>query len=181
MKFEVSRKRVAALAAQKEDENWEFRCYLKGWCDVSSEEIDAYFHRYYQVVSKEIDCTRCANCCSKVSPCLSFDEIEAMAAHLGLSSSAFCDRYLVEDADEDEKFDKEGKSVRFVFKTLPCPLLKDNLCTVYASRPNDCRSYPHLHKTGRVFSMNMIFENCLVCPIVYNVYELMKKELWHKL
>ena len=75
MKFEVSRKKIAALAAQKEDENWNFRCFLKG-CDVSSEEIDAYFYRFYRIVSKEIDCTRCANCCIKVTPCLSFAEIE---------------------------------------------------------------------------------------------------------
>ncbi len=35
MKYEVSRKRVAALAEQKEDENWNFRCFLKG-CDVGA-------------------------------------------------------------------------------------------------------------------------------------------------
>ncbi len=168
MKFEIDSKRVEKLATQKEDENWKFRGYLKGWCDLPSKEIDARFTYYYEMVSKEIDCTKCANCCIKMQPLLSSKDIDAMAAHLGLSYSAFCDSYIIEDDEEDG----------FVFNTIPCPLLKDNLCTVYSSRPQECRSYPHLDKKDRIFSMTTVFENCSVCPIVYNVYELLKKELW---
>jgi len=159
---------IEKLTAEKEDANWRFRCFLKGWCDLPSEEIDALFHRFTEEVTREIDCTECANCCRKVSPLLKSKDIERLAAFLGLSRTAFCEKYLVE-SEEDRGFH---------FKTLPCPFLEGNLCTVYSSRPHDCRSYPHLQKKDRVFSMTAIFSNCSVCPIVYNVYELLKHHLW---
>jgi uncharacterized protein len=166
MKLEFDRKRVEKLARQKEVENWNFRTWLKGWCDVSSEEIDARFLHYYQLVAKEIDCTKCANCCIKMQPLLSSEDIGKLAEHVGLSYSAFYKRYVMED--------EEGEG--FVFNKMPCPFLKDKKCTVYASRPEECRSYPHLDKKDRVYSMSSIFGSCFICPIVYNVYELMKKE-----
>ena len=169
MKFEIDIRRIEKLAAQKADENWKFRNYLKGWCDLSSKEIDTRFKYYYEIVSKEIDCTKCANCCIKLQPLLSLRDVKSMATHLGLSYSLFLEKYIVEDEEEDG----------FVFNTFPCPLLKDNLCTVYSSRPLECRAYPHLDKKDRIFSMTTVFESCSVCLIVYNVYELLKKELWH--
>ena len=168
MKLEVDRKRVETLARQKEDENWAFRTWLKGSCDLSSEDLDARFLHYYQLVSKEVDCTRCTNCCIKMHPLLSREDIEKMAEHLGISYSTFCRKFDIED-------DEEG----FIFNKLPCPLLKDKRCMVYASRPEECRSYPHLDKKDRIFSMSSIVESCSVCPIVYNVYELMKRDLRH--
>ncbi len=169
MRFETDIKRIEELAAEREDENWEFRGYLKGWCDLSSDEIDAHFQRFFEEVSEEIDCTECANCCIKVTPLLKTGEIKILADSRGLSYSTFCEKYLVEDPEEGG----------FIFKTLPCPFLKDKRCIVYPSRPHECRSYPHLQKEGRIFSLTSIFENCSVCPIVYNVYELMKQELWN--
>jgi hypothetical protein len=67
-----------------------------------------------------------------------------------------------------------------VYRSRPCPVLQDNLCTVYDHRPGDCRSYPHLHKREFVFRMNQAFSNCFVCPIVFNVYEGLKRELWRR-
>ncbi|MBI3601004.1 MAG: YkgJ family cysteine cluster protein [Nitrospinae bacterium] len=28
------------------------------------------------------------------------------------------------------------------FKNLPCSFLKDNKCTIYEDRPDDCREFP---------------------------------------
>ncbi|MFH1965187.1 MAG: hypothetical protein ABIJ42_06545, partial [Acidobacteriota bacterium] len=50
--------------------------------------------------------------------------------------------------------------------------------TAYSARPEDCRSYPHLHKKKFVFRVSGVFSNCSRCPIVYNVYELLKDELY---
>jgi Fe-S-cluster containining protein len=58
--------------------------------------------------------------------------------------------------------------------------LQNNLCRVYNDRPGDCRSYPHLHKRDFVFRVNQAFSNCFVCPIVFNVYEELKRELWRQ-
>jgi Fe-S-cluster containining protein len=168
MKFETSMNRIEKLAAEKEDENWKFRCFLKGWCELSNEEIDELFHRFAEEVTREIDCTQCANCCREVKPLLQARDIERLANFLGMSLTSFCEKHLIESEDE------EG----FYFNTLPCPFLEGNLCTVYDSRPDDCRSYPHLQKEDRVFCITTIFSNCSVCPIIYNVYELLKNELW---
>ena len=168
MKVVTNIKRIEKLASQKEDENWKFRSFLKGWCDLSSEEIDSLFKRFFEDVTREIDCTECANCCKKMSPLLKSEDIETLSALLDLSYSTFCSKYLVESEVKNE----------FNFNTLPCPFLKDNHCTVYSSRPHDCRSYPHLQEKDRVSNMITIVSNCSVCPILYNVYELLKEKLW---
>jgi len=165
--IEADVKRVEALAAKNEDVNWEFRCFLKG-SDFSVEEIDAVVHRLNKEISKKIDCRECANCCKQISPLLQSKDIGRLVSYLAISRDAFVDSYLVESDDEDG----------FYFKSRPCPFLKDNLCSVYTARPDDCRSYPHLEKNDFVFRLSQACSNCSVCPIVYNVYELLKQELW---
>jgi len=66
----------------------------------------------------------------------------------------------------------------YIFSRLPCPFLYDNICTQYTCRPNDCRSYPHLHKENFVFRLIGVIENYSICPIVFNVYELLKENIW---
>jgi Fe-S-cluster containining protein len=97
-------------------------------------------------------------------------DVRRVAKHLDLSLNEFRSRFLM---DEPER---EGS----VFRNQPCPFLQDNLCTVYDDRPNDCRSYPHLQKRDFVFRMNQAFSNCSICPIVFNVYEQLKRELWRR-
>jgi len=160
--------RVRQLAAQREDENWRFRSFLKA-ADLSIRRIDSIVHRHYEDVRAQIDCTKCGNCCKEVGPLLSRADILRLAAAVGSPEPAFVERY-VKPAEEKK---------RFLFKGLPCPFLQDNRCSVYDSRPRDCRSYPHLHKREFVFRLMAVVANCSVCPIVFNVYELLKAELWH--
>ena len=79
-------------------------------------------------------------------------------------------RFLVRDEDGD-----------VIFREMPCPLLSGNLCTVYEHRPNDCRSFPHLDQDEFVFRLTQAVQNCSICPIVFNVFERLKDELWHRL
>ena len=166
MTLEADPKRIRKLARKKEDRNWAFRCFLKT-CDMSIEALDSIVHESYEIVSSQIDCRQCANCCKIVSPLLKPGDIKRLATHLGLSVEEFIDEYLAEDEES------EGHR----FKSTPCPFLDNNLCTVYPQRPGDCRSYPHLHKREFVFRLNQTFSNCSVCPIVYNVYERLKDEV----
>ncbi|MFZ4394680.1 MAG: YkgJ family cysteine cluster protein [Kiritimatiellia bacterium] len=66
------------------------------------------------------------------------------------------------------------------FNRRPCPFLSENRCRVYEHRPDTCRSYPHLQKKEFVFRLTQAVGNCSVCPIVFNVYERLKTELWHR-
>ena len=59
--------------------------------------------------------------------------------------------------------------------TLRRPFLKDNCCAVYEHRPANCRDYPYVHKpvfTARTFSM---IGRLSECPIVFEVWEELKK------
>ena len=47
-------------------------------------------------------------------------------------------------------------------------------------RPKDCVSYPYLLKKDFTSRLMGVIGNCSVCPIVFNVYELLKDEVWHK-
>ncbi len=167
--METNLNKIRELSKEKEDENWEFRSFLKG-CDIPSEKIDLIVHKLYQQISSEMDCTTCANCCKEVLPVLYQEDIEKFSKGLGISTSQFRNQYLVED--------KESKG--FIFNKKPCPFLKDNLCLYPDYRPKDCISYPHLHRKGFVFRLINVIHNYSICPIVYNVYECLKDEIWYK-
>jgi Fe-S-cluster containining protein len=169
VKLETDVRRIASLAQQSEEANWRFRCFLKG-CDLAVEEIDAMVHGLFRSVSKEIDCRECGNCCEVVQPVLNDDDIARLAGSLGTSAEAFTAEYLVEDMDD------EG----YTFNSSPCPFLSGKSCSVYPDRPSDCRSCPHLQKHDFVFRVNQAFSNCSVCPIVFNVYERLKAEVWDR-
>ena len=171
MKIETDLKKIKETAQKKEDENWEFRTFLKGYY-IEVEELDSIVHRLFEQVSMEIDCTTCGNCCKEVSPALDQEDIERLAHGLGTSIDQFRQQFLVEN---DKNF-SEG----LIFNKKPCPLLKGNLCSHYELRPQACRSFPHLHKEEFVSRLINIIQNYAVCPIVFNVYERLKKELWHR-
>ena len=157
---------VARLAKEREDENWAFRSFLKG-VDMEVEEVDAIVHRHCEEVSAQIDCCACANCCQDITPVLEPADVSRLAEGLGLTEEACFERLLEIDEDGDT-----------IFPGIPCPLLSEKRCSAYAHRPGDCRSYPHLDKEGFVFHLAQAVDNCAICPIVFNVFERMKIELW---
>lgn len=156
---------TARLAEERMEENLRFRTFLKG-VDLEIEEIDAMVHKHYEYVASRIDCCTCGNCCREASPHLHATDIARLAAEMKLSEEEIRDRFLVPTEEKDT----------FAFNKLPCPFLSGNRCTVYASRPDDCCSFPHLHKEEFVFRLLRAVENCAVCPIVFNVFERLKDE-----
>jgi Fe-S-cluster containining protein len=158
---------VARLAKEKEEENWRFRSFLKG-ADLGIAELDAMVHAHYEAVAGQIDCCACGNCCHVALPVLDEADVGRLAAGIGLSKGEVIRRYLV----------PEEESGACTFKGRPCPFLENKCCSVYESRPGDCRSFPHLHKKEFVFRLMGVVENCAICPIVFNVFERLKAELW---
>jgi Fe-S-cluster containining protein len=74
----------------------------------------------------------------------------------------------------------EEEANKYEFRSIPCPFLKDNKCINYEYRPKDCQSYPHLQKEDFVFRLWGVIDNYSICPIVFNVFEILKKELWNR-
>jgi Fe-S-cluster containining protein len=134
---------------------------------MDTDRIDAIVHELYRQASSEFDCRTCASCCKNESPLLDDEDIGRLSKSLGIPADRFIAEYLVRDEEYDA----------FVFNRKPCPLLKDNLCTCYDSRPLDCASYPHLHKDRFVGRLSNTVANCAVCPVVYTVYERLKREI----
>ena len=152
MKLITDPKEVARLAKEQEDANWKFRTFLKE-VDLEIDELDAIVHRHYEEVSAQIDCRECGNCCRESRPILQEDDVTMLARGLNIYREALSIRLLTTDEDGD-----------IVFNKLPCPLLKGKLCSEYEHRPNDCRSFPHLHKDEFVFRLMRVVHNCFCLP-----------------
>jgi Fe-S-cluster containining protein len=167
MDIERDIKKIKKIAQLKEEENWEFRIFLKSLA-IGSEELDSIVHRLNRSVSSKIDCRECGNCCREVRPLLDQEDISKMAAGLKLPKQEFKRRYLTKHI---------AKPFEYIFKKLPCQFLVDNQCVYYEFRPKTCILYPYLNKVGFSTRLINVVNSCSICPIVFNVYEQLKIEL----
>lgn len=122
---------IRTLARKKELENWRFRAFLKGECDLEPEEIDRRVSEITRRVWAGIDCTTCANCCREVKPSFSEEEVNRLARRLGLEPRQFIENYLERTEPHSEK--------PWQTRTTPCPFLKENRCSVYEDHPTKPR------------------------------------------
>jgi len=155
--------KLRILAERKEDENWDFRHFIK--CNDVEDLDDRVAHLARRVWSG-IDCTTCANCCKEVRPTFSQNDVDRLARRLGLQSQQLIDSYLEPT--------ENGADNPWQTRSTPCPFLKDDRCTVYDDRPADCRGYPYLYEPnfeGRTMAM---IKRTFICPIVYDVLEELK-------
>ena len=167
MKIEVDIDRIRKLSKEREEENRAFRSFLKS-SGIHPNKIDFVVQKLSKTISSRIDCQTCGNCCKEILPVLKENDAINMARHLNLSINEFKKQYLVETETSDG----------YTFNTNPCPFLEGNSCSVFDVRPEDCRSYPHLHKKNFISRTISVIKNCSVCPIVFNVYETLKNEIW---
>ena len=156
---------IRQLAEEYEEDNWDFRSYVKGWLDWGDEKFDELVHRIAREVSAQIDCTQCANCCTIMGTGVTPEEIERLAPVLGLTPAEFEKQHTEIDLGER------------TISTCPCPFLKDKLCSVYEQRPYECRGFPHLLKEDVRGRMISVVHNTDCCPIVFNTMERLKKEI----
>jgi uncharacterized protein len=130
-------------------------------------DLDPLIHRLHEQVYENTNCLACANCCITTGPLLTDRDIERIAKSLKIKPSMFIERYLRIDEDND-----------YVFKSLPCPFLGgDNHCAVYENRPKACREYPHTDRKNMRQILNLTLKNTLVCPVVHEIFERLKREL----
>ncbi len=156
-------------AEEKADENWRFRTFLKGECDLDPDEIDRLVFETTRRAWAGIDCTSSGNCCLQVKPTFSEEEVERLARRLDMKRLDFIESYL-------EPTESPGENP-WQTRTTPCPFLKDNRCSVYEDRPADCNGYPYLYKPDFVSRTMGMVERTSTCPIVYEVMENLKESL----
>jgi uncharacterized protein len=159
---------IKIAAQEKEAENDAFKAFLKS---KDADEIDQLVQELDAIVTPQIDCTTCGNCCRSLMINVDPPELTALAAHLGRS-----------EEDVKAQYIETGSGDMMVINTIPCHFLSDNRCTVYEHRFSGCREFPGLHLpnfTKRLFTTFMRYEGC---PIIFNVIEEMKQRLaftWH--
>lgn len=159
--------RVRVLAEERKDENWRFFVSLKER-GLLLRDFDRALFALREDVVRRIDCTACANCCRVLIPILRDRDVRRLSRHLRLPEPAFRERYLGKEKDKED----DG----WPFAAVPCPFLQGNRCGVYPARPRVCRTYPNLHQRDALSRMGRFFSNCAVCPIVFNVYEALKRQ-----
>ena len=156
-------KKIEKSAKEKEDENFMFRLFLKGY---DNDDLDDIVHELFRQVSAAIDCTACGNCCKTIPPHLNWEDILKLSETLEITPERFISDYVYKNKNDD-----------LVMKRIPCPFLIEKKCAHYASRPADCASYPHLHKNDFASRLIGVIQNYSICPIVFNVYEALKHKL----
>jgi uncharacterized protein len=153
-KIEIDLSKIQQLSHERDDENREFRSWLKQFAPDNIDDIVKTLSQKYFAL---IDCTQCANCCRSLQLELKRSELHAIAKTLGLSIAAF-----------------EKKSMSDGMVNPPCPMLNGNLCSIYEKRPEVCRSFPHLEKPGFTTRLMGVIENLSICPIAFNTFEELK-------
>jgi len=99
----------------------------------------------------QFECTKCGGCCSGFPGYvwLSEPELERLRTHLGLEWAVFISRYTKVvrgfGPPRISLIEKQGFDCIF-FDYGADPVGSDKICTVYDTRPYQCRSYPFWKK-----------------------------------
>ncbi len=114
-------------------------------------------------VWQEVGCLDCANCCKKMTPTYTRKDVVRISKHLGMSYQQFFDKWLEKRKDGD-----------ITNKSNPCQFLgKDNKCSIYEIRPDDCAGFPHIvRKDFKYQAKEKTFTNNLThCPATLRFVE----------
>lgn len=155
---------IAEAAEINATENLRFKKFLQAY---DSDKIDALVFTLNELITPQIDCTLCGNCCRSLMINVDTDDAARLSAHLKMSSELFYDKYI----------EQSSAGTLAVMNTIPCHFLSDNKCTVYEARPKECREFPGLHHSGFTKRLFTIFMHYGRCPIIFNVVEALKTEL----
>jgi Fe-S-cluster containining protein len=160
--MEKDLRKIKRLAQAREEEVDAFIAWLKIKCD-SSEKLDPRLRGLIDAAMSEFDCTACARCCKDAYVVVDTGDIARLAKALGMKRSEFRAEYIGKNEDGDTCINRR-----------PCPFLKKNLCTLYESRPDCCREYPHSLAVDSACNLDNINANYLVCPGVFNALEALR-------
>jgi len=106
-------------------------------------------------VWKEIECLACSNCCRKMTPTFTHQDIKRIAPHFNQTPAEFKAQWLEKDKNSD-----------WVNKIQPCQFLnlRTNMCSIYEIRPVDCAGFPHLSKQKWHEYAHVHKQNIEYCP-----------------
>ncbi len=118
-------------------------------------------------VWKEVGCLSCANCCKTMTPTYTRKDINRISKHFKLTYQQFYDKWLKVDENKD-----------IVNQSTPCQFLKkDNKCSIYEIRPDDCAQFPHFVRRDFLYQAEekTYINNLAHCPATLVFVEKMKE------
>ncbi len=139
-----------------------FRRFLNKVEKTPIKQIDKITPIIDEEVWKEVDCLTCANCCKKMTPTFTEKDLVRVAAHFDVTVDAFKKKWLKKERNGD-----------WVNTKQPCQFLnmKDNKCSIYAVRPDDCAGFPHLTKKKFEEYAHVHKQNIDYCPATFKMVE----------
>jgi Predicted Fe-S-cluster oxidoreductase len=146
-----------------------FRNFLTRLENNPPKQLDEIVEKVDKEVWAETDCLSCANCCRKMSPTYTFQDIKRIAAHFNMKIKDFKAKWLYLD-----KKDNDWMNV-----SKPCQFLDldTNMCTIYEIRPADCSGFPHITKKKMPEYMHVHKQNIEYCPATYKMVEKLKETI----
>lgn len=148
------------LAKQREDEFEVLGYLLELHYEVSDQQIDAWVDEIAQPIVNAIDCTQCANCCRSLDVYVTEQDAQRLSSGIDVSIDEIMTHI---DNNSAQHVGEWGK-----FRAKPCGFLNGKLCSVYAHRPETCRTYPVFTPDFR-WTIDDTIEGASICPIIYNV------------
>ena len=152
---------IKQLAAERADAFKVLQYQLEYRDDLTDVHIDAIVDEVAAPIVDAIDCTQCANCCRSLDVYLTPEDADRLADGLHIPVDQVETRYV-------EHYDAEQVGEWGRFRERPCAFLNGKLCSVYAHRPETCRTYPAFTPDFR-WTLDDTIEGASVCPIIYNL------------
>ncbi len=160
----ISPDKVHAEATKKEKENLRFGSYLK--MNADEDVLDQQFLDLHNELYADYDCSKCRNCCKEYSGVIPEEDIPTDASKLGISEDQFKKFFLEWDRSE----------AQYVTRHQPCDFLQDDgECMLGDCKPDSCKEYPYTDQPERLYSMTNMLANVSVCPVVFEIFERLKK------
>jgi uncharacterized protein len=152
---------VHAAAGKREEENMRFRTFLK--INADYDKLDEQCLKLHNELFAGYDCCKCNNCCRTYSISLQENEVDLIAAFLGLTKQDFSKKYLVHSVN--------GYEIK-----APCCFLGANgECAIQECKPAECKEFPHTNKPDRLESLLGVVSSAEVCPVVFEILERLKE------
>lgn len=140
-----------------------FKKYLSKLEKNPPKNIHSIADKVNVAVWKEIDCLSCANCCKKMTPTFSAQDIKRIAHYFQISTTEFKNKWLHQDKENAD----------WVNNSQPCQFLnlQNNKCSIYEVRPTDCAGFPHLNKKKVTEYIHVHQQNIQYCPATFKMVE----------
>lgn len=161
---------IQYLKQKVEGEREFWNGFLKTLLKTSSSVIDKQLEPIVQEVSARINCRECANCCTKLEPGITEEEMKTLASLKTLPTDDFQNIYIGKE---------EGTEILFL-KNTPCIFLTGKECSIYVCKPASCTAYPGLDRKEIKYRLRRVFSHLTLCPIIYHTFSTLHQRYYDR-